>query len=149
MIGFLTHREILAGSGSASLLGVGGCTLFSGRRTELSGIEVVNPYSGTERVDVRVEQADEVVVEETLSVAREEGYETVPCEWNRDGADPILEARLADAEADWERADLADRDEETAHVRIVVWPERGIMTLDVISEDDEYFVDVCADDQEA
>lgn len=76
MIKVLSRWKILAGIRSIALLGLSGCTWLSGSRTDLAGVEVVNPYYGTERVDIQVEQADERVVEETLSIEQEEGSET-------------------------------------------------------------------------
>lgn len=137
-----SRRQILSAIGVTGLVDLSGCSQLTGTRTELAGIQALNPYYGTGRIDLRVEQAGETVIEETLSVVQEDGAETLPCSWNRDGKEPIIEVRLAD-DGDWQQLDFAETDEETVLVQVVVRPETGARYL-VVSPDDDYFVDVCA-----
>lgn len=125
--------------------GLSGCSWSSGTRTELAGVQVVNPYYGTERIDIRIKQADETVIEETVSVVQEKGAETIACSWDRSGEAPIVEARLAN-EGDWQQLDLAEIDEEVAFVLGNVRPESGISFI-VRGEDNEFFVDTCAQEE--
>lgn len=139
----INRRQILAGMAMSGLTGLSGCTLVSSTLTELAGVQVLNPYTGTERVDIRIEQSDSVVVNETLSVATEDGAETITCSWDRDGAAPRIEARIAADQTDgWQTLDLAQTSENTVLVQAIVRPEETVTFL-VIGPDDEYFIDVC------
>lgn len=140
-----SRRQILSTIGVTGLVGLSGCGGLSGTRTELAGVQVLNPYYGTVRVDIRVKQADEIVVEETLSVVQENGAETVACAWDRDGKESIIEARLAD-DGDWHQLNLAETDEETALVQVIVRPEIGVSFI-AVGADEDYFVDVCAQEE--
>ncbi len=100
---------------SYGVICLAGCGQFTGTRTELAAVQAFNPYYGTERIDIRIEQADEIVVEETLSVVQGNSPETVACFWERDGDNPIIAIRLADG-SDWYRLNLADADDETVLV---------------------------------
>lgn len=143
----LSRREALAGLSSSAGLSLAGCTWLTGTTTDLAGVQVTNPVGGTEDVDVRVEQDGDIVVEESLSVDQEEGAETVPCDWERNGENPIIEARLADVDSEWRRLDLADRDEEVAQVTISIYPGRGITAMTVLGPDDgALFTDLCAEE---
>ncbi|SFR97265.1 hypothetical protein SAMN05216559_1820 [Halomicrobium zhouii] len=86
-----------------------------------------------------------MVIEETLSVVQEDGAETVACSWDRDGEEPVIEARHAN-DGDWQQFDLAETDEETVLIQAIVRPEAGVSFI-VTGEDDDYFVDVCAQEE--
>ncbi|SFS01642.1 hypothetical protein SAMN05216559_2524 [Halomicrobium zhouii] len=141
----VSRRQILSAVSLTGLGGLSGCRQLSGTRTELAGVQLVNPYYGTERIDVRIEQADEIVTEETLPVVQEEGAETLPCSWKGDGEEPVVEARLA-GDGDWQRLDLAETDEEKAFLLGIVRPESGVSFV-VYGEDDDFFVDTCAQEE--
>jgi len=140
-----SRRRALSTMGAVGLLGISGCNRLTGPRTELAGIQVLNPYAGSVRVDVRVSQAGGAIIEETLSVVQGDGAEALPCSWDRDGEEPVIEVRLAGADA-WERLDLAETDEETVLVQVIARPEVGVQFL-TVSRDDEFFVDVCAQEE--
>lgn len=145
MENLVSRRQILSTIGITGLVGLSGCGMLFGTQTELAGVQVLNPYYGTVDVDLRIEQAQERVMEETLSVVQEDGAETVACSWDRDGEVPIIEARLAD-NGDWNQLDLAETDEETVLVQVIVRPEVGVSFI-VTGEDDDYFVDVCPQEE--
>lgn len=141
-----SRRHVLSTLSVMGLVALSGCGALSGTRTELAGVQVLNPYYGSVRVDVRIKQAGETIIEEELSVVQADGAETVACSWDRDGDEPIIEVRLAD-DGDWSQLDLAETDEERVLVQAIVRPERGVRFV-VVGEDDDYFVDVCAHEEE-
>ncbi len=135
------RRRVLAAVGAAGFAGLAGCGGF-GTRTELAGVQALNPYYGRARIDIRVEQAGGTVFEEPLSVVQGEGATRLPCSWERGGEEPTVGVRLA-GENEWEELDLAELDAEAVLAQAIARPDVGARFV-VVRPDEDAFRDVCA-----